>query len=247
MNKQLINILSVLGVAVILMFTLMKTAFKKNYQFTCSKYILNTYLYIVLSFIIIALALLTAEHNNVEFRIGLLEFIGGFLITIGLLIFLLRINPKKIVLKHILWLLFILMIGAMFYPLYKNIYNNKTIIMAMITTITLVIVLSAFAYIRPDLISLSLGPVLLLLLVTAIVMEILSLIFLRKYRMDPTSKLYKGITYFIIILFMVYILYDTKMLQIRAKECVSADYINESLNLFLDILNIFVRILALTR
>jgi FtsH-binding integral membrane protein len=247
MNKQLINILSVLGVAVILMFTLMKTAFKKNYQFTCSKYILNTYLYIVLSFIIIALALLTAEHNNVEFRLGISGFIGVFLITIGLLMFLLSVDPKKIVLKHILWLLFILMIGAMFYPLYKNIYNNKTIIMAMITTITLVIVLSAFAYIRPDLISLSLGPVLLLLLITAIIMEILSLIFLRKYRMDPTSKLYKGITYFIIILFMVYILYDTKMLQIRAKQCVSADYINESLNLFLDILNIFVRILALTR
>jgi FtsH-binding integral membrane protein len=247
MNKQLINILSVLGVAVIIMFTLMKTAFKKNYQFTFSKYILNTYLYVVLSFIIIALALLTAEHNNVDFRLGIFEFIGGFLITIGLLIFLLQVDPKKIVLKHILWLLFILMIGAMFYPLYKNIYNNKTIIMAMITTITLVIVLSAFAYIRPDLISLSLGPVLLLLLITAIIMEILSLIFLRKYRMDPTSKLYKGITYFIIILFMVYILYDTKMLQIRAKECVSADYINESLNLFLDILNIFVRILALTR
>jgi FtsH-binding integral membrane protein len=247
MNKQLINILSVLGVAVIIMFTLMKTAFKKNYQFTCSKYILNTYLYIVLSFIIIALALLTAEHNNVDYRLGIFEFIGGFLITIGLIAFLLQVDPKKIVLKHILWLLFILMIGAMFYPLYKNIYNNKTIIMAMITTITLVIVLSAFAYIRPDLISLSLGPVLLLLLITAIIMEILSLIFLRKYRMDPTSKLYKGITYFIIILFMVYILYDTKMLQIRAKQCVSADYINESLNLFLDILNIFVRILALTR
>ena len=148
MNKQLINILSVLGVAVILMFTLMKTAFKKNYQFTCSKYILNTYLYIVLSFIIIALALLTAEHNNVEFRIGLLEFIGGFLITIGLLIFLLRINPKKIVLKHILWLLFILMIGAMFYPLYKNIYNNKTIIanVSGTTVISFCLALSIYSY-----------------------------------------------------------------------------------------------------
>ena len=35
---------------------------------------------------------------------------------------------------------------------------------------------------------------------------------------------------------MGFILYDTKMLQIRAKECVNADYIQESLNLFLDIL-----------
>ena len=46
---------------------------------------------------------------------------------------------------------------------------------------------------------------------------------------------------------MFYVLYDTKLLQVRAKMCREADYLNESLNLFLDIVNIFVRILALGR
>ena len=48
-----------------------------------------------------------------------------------------------------------------------------------------------------------------------------------------------------IFIFMGFILYDTKRLQINAKACVKADYIKESLKLFLDIFNIFVRILGL--
>ena len=35
------------------------------------------------------------------------------------------------------------------------------------------------------------------------------------------------------------------MLQIRAKECKAADYIKESLHLFLDIFNIFVRLMRI--
>ena len=38
---------------------------------------------------------------------------------------------------------------------------------------------------------------------------------------------------------------DTKRLQINAKNCVIADYIRESLGLFLDIYNIFIRLLTL--
>ena len=51
----------------------------------------------------------------------------------------------------------------------------------------------------------------------------------------------------VIFIFMGFILYDTKRLQINAKNCVKADYIKESLKLFLDILNIFVRLVGLGR
>ena len=46
---------------------------------------------------------------------------------------------------------------------------------------------------------------------------------------------------------MLFILYDTKRLQINAKNCVIADYISESVKLFLDIWNIFIRLLSLGR
>ena len=47
--------------------------------------------------------------------------------------------------------------------------------------------------------------------------------------------------YVAVVLFTLFILYDTKRVQENSKTCVEgkADYINESLNLFLDILNIF--------
>ena len=72
-------------------------------------------------------------------------------------------------------------------------------------------------------------------------------IFLFRNKLGENAWLFRGISYFVILIFMGFILYDTKRLQINAKECVKADYIRESLKLFLDILNIFVRLVGLGR
>ena len=73
----------------------------------------------------------------------------------------------------------------------------------------------------------------------------LSLLVIYRKNYSKINNIFRATSYFFIAVFMGYILYDTKMLQIRAKECVKADYIQESLHLFLDIINIFVRMLAL--
>ena len=59
--------------------------------------------------------------------------------------------------------------------------------------------------------------------------------------------IHRGISYLVIMIFMGYLLYDTKMMQVRAKSCVegTADYVRESVNIFLDIWNMFLRILSL--
>ena len=77
-------------------------------------------------------------------------------------------------------------------------------------------------------------------------MEVTLLIVYRK-DYSKIQNVFRATSYFVIFLFIGFILYDTKMLQIRAKECVKADYLNESLKLFLDIFNIFVRVLGLSR
>ena len=55
-------------------------------------------------------------------------------------------------------------------------------------------------------------------------------------------KFVKGISYFIIILFIFFILYDTKQIMMAFKKCktMTADYINQSLGVVLDALNIFM-------
>ena len=51
-------------------------------------------------------------------------------------------------------------------------------------------------------------------------------------------------SYFFIGLFVLFILYDTKKIQVNAKNCktLKVDYINESLGIVLDALNLFQNI-----
>jgi FtsH-binding integral membrane protein len=246
MNKILLQLFSSLLVFIILIFAILNFSIK-NKKFTCNKYILNTYLYILLTVNIIAIFLLGLEYKNVKYNINLFQLLAIFLLTIGSIFLLHSIDAKNIILKHFVWLFFVLSIAFIFYPMYRMYDNNKNaIISALTTTITLFLVLSAIAYIKPEYISLSWGPVLLFLLIGVIVFEITTLILNRNsLRSKNASKLLRGISYFVIMLFMIFILYDTKRLQVNAKNCIKADYIKESMGLFLDIFNIFVRLLGL--
>ena len=244
-TKSLISVFSSLLVLVVLLFLIATNSFEKG-KFTCNRYILNTYLYVILTFNIIAILCLSLEHFNISFRFSLMQFLGIFLISLGLIISLGFINAKYVVGKHLVWLIFVLALGMIFYPMYNSFQEKSVVISAILTTVMLTVFLSVVAFIKPELISFSLGPILLMILFAVIIMEISMLII---YRKDYTQirGFYRAFCYFVIFLFMGFILYDTKMLQIRAKECVNADYIQESLNLFLDIFNIFVRVLGLSR
>lgn len=124
--------------------------------------------------------------------------------------------------------------------------NKGVVTSAMITTLSIVVILSIIAYIKPEWISLSLGPVLLIGLIGVIIFELL-LLFVFRNQLSKNPWIFRASSYFVIFLFMGFILYDTKRLQINAKECVKADYIQESLHLFLDIFNIFIRLVGLSR
>ena len=253
-SKSLVKLLTTGGLTGLIIIILMMSAFhikKSNLRFTCSRYILNTYLYVFLSFLIIALSLVSAEHHKFNYVPTTGLFFGLFLLSIGFLVLTMLVTPNSTsttIIKHILWLAFILMLTALFYPLYRSITDNKIIISAIVTTLTLVLLLSVFAFKRPDLISLTWGPILFTLLVTVIIFELVLFLFVPKLRLNNRSLLSKVMAYVVILLFIFYILYDTKMMTIRAKACKdNADYISESLHLFLDIFNIFIRIISLNR
>lgn len=243
MNKNLIALLSVLLIFCVLVYSIAINSFKDK-KFTCNKYLLNTYLYILLTFNILAIMMLFMEYKNVNFRPNLIIFFAIFFLTLGCIFAIHKIDSEQVLLKHLVWLVFVLLIGLMFYPMYINVPDKKMIISAMLTTLGLVLVLSAIAYKKPEYISLSWGPILLFLLIGVIIFELVTLIIMG-FTKTYNSMLLRGISYFVIMIFMGFILYDTKRLQLNAKACVKADYIKESLKLFLDIFNIFVRILGL--
>tara|TARA_B100000886_G_scaffold328390_1_gene276737 strand:+ start:307 stop:1062 length:756 start_codon:yes stop_codon:yes gene_type:complete len=243
-DKSLISISSFVLLLLVLLYTIAINSFEKG-KFTCNKYLLNTYLYIILTFNILIIINLTLEYNKVQLPLSIPLLLVLMFVNIGIIFLLHRIDPTQIVLKHLVWLIFVLIISLIVYPLYVN-SSKQVVISALFTTLFLTVVLSSIAYAKPEWISLSWGPILFFALLAVIVMELL-LLFLFRNNLGERSGLFRLISYVVILIFMGFILYDTKRLQINAKECVKADYIKESLKLFLDILNIFVRLVGLKR
>lgn len=243
-DKSLISISSFVLLLLVLLYTIAINSFEKG-KFTCNKYLLNTYLYIILTFNILIIINLTLEYNKVQLPLSIPLLLILMFVNIGIIFLLHRIDPTQIVLKHLVWLIFVLIISLIVYPLYVN-SSKQVVISALFTTLFLTVVLSSIAYAKPEWISLSWGPILFFALLAVIVMELL-LLFLFRNNLGERSGLFRLISYVVILIFMGFILYDTKRLQINAKECVKADYIKESLKLFLDILNIFVRLVGLKR
>jgi len=247
MNKALIGF--VLSLIAILLLVFKYSINKKTGTFTCQKYIMNTYLYVILSFILLSLLITLINDNNVSIRLTGMAYFALFLVLLGLVISLNFIVPDtkmKMVMKHIVWLVILLLFALQLSLLVK--YTSQGILSnAMLTTGLLVLALTAIAFWKPEWISLKMGPILFFLLLAGIIFEASALLFFREKYLVKNKWLYKGAAYGFIALFMGFLLYDTKRLQIRARACKIADYIRESFSIFLDIINLFLRILSLNR
>ncbi len=247
MNKALTGF--VLSLIAILLLVFKYSINKKTGTFTCQKYIMNTYLYVILSFILLSLLITLLNDNNVSITFTGMNYLALFLILLGLVISLNFIVPDtkmKMIIKHIVWLVILLLFALQLSLLVK--YTSQGILSnALLTTGLLVLVLTAIAFLKPEWISLKMGPILFFLLLAGIIFEASALLFFREQYLVKNKWLYKGAAYGFIALFMGFLLYDTKRLQVRARACKIADYIRESFSIFLDILNLFLRILSLNR
>ena len=246
LNEKLIPLYGLIGILALIIVKIYNTAFSGG-KFTCNRYILNTYLYILISLVIISLQNIVMEQQNVPVEKVFSPFMGMgglillFLFAIGLLFLLMSIDPRNVLLKHSVWLVFILFLGILAYPSYLKTIEENTVIVTLMTTICILIGFSLLAFIRPDLISLSWGPVLGFLLIGGMIGELCFYLFNKDKKVSGRTKAF---SYFFIVLFTLFILYDTKKIQVNAKNCKTntVDYINESLGIVLDALNLFQNI-----
>lgn len=236
MNTEILQYVLLIAFSV---FGIMSNSLSFNpLRFKCENYILNSYLYFILSWGIVLTTIATLNNKN----ISVAElFSGPFTIllmftSIFLLVGLLFVPPERFFTKHILYIFEIILLGLFLYPLYvKNLALFKHV---GLTTLIVLIGLSALAYYKQDLIKEGWGGYLLIALGTLIVARLVELFITYKDKERPTNYS-RMISYISIALFSIFILYDTKKLIVNAKNCVRPDYINESLNLFLDSLNMF--------
>ena len=91
----------------------------------------------------------------------------------------------------------------------------------------------------PNKVKLSWASTLLTLLIGLILVRIIDMF------IPFSSRMNYWLSYISLVLFSFFMLWDTKLLMVKAKQCVKADYINDSMGVFLDGFNIFTNIFAI--
>tara|TARA_Y100001970_G_C14246215_1_gene868461 strand:- start:3183 stop:3932 length:750 start_codon:yes stop_codon:yes gene_type:complete len=240
------TILSFLIASVITGYLIYKKAYPNN-KLTCNHYILNSYLYILLSILLMVIfVILLSNHLSPSLYFiyggGFGKFIIRIAVLIGILLFTLKTDPRNFIQKHFGWFALVFGLSLNMLPIYLAAKNSGIFLSTLFTTFTMVALISGMAFYKPEWISLGWGPILLSLLIIAIVMRIFMTFF-----MNPSTRLtswQRMLSYGIVGLFTFILLYDTKKLQINAKNCKIPDYVNESINVFLDIINIFANLVT---
>tara|TARA_A100001015_G_C15041706_1_gene740125 strand:- start:3619 stop:4347 length:729 start_codon:yes stop_codon:yes gene_type:complete len=216
-------------------------AFQYGYP-TCKNYVTNTYLYLGLS--VCYLYFIVNNFYNYD-EYGFLSFVLGIFILIYMTINIPK-TKKGILINHILWFLFLTCLSFMIIPLI-NISSKKKIFFAFAITFLIFVIMSLIVYIFPKFFEKTFNfvfPGLFLSLIIIIIIELYYLFIQKEY----PENIFRFISYIVIILFSIYISYDTQLMFLEAKTCRKyANYPKSSLKFILDLVNIFVRTLSLQR
>ena len=219
----------------------------KPLRFRCKNYILNSYVYLVLTIAIFMSILFTMNNIDISQKTFLGIFIVAVFIMLVLTIYLLSLSAKKhFLMKHILWLLWVICISYISYPMFKE-YNSIFYVAFLYVTL-IMFFLTAIVFINPEIVKEhSWGMSLFIFLLILIIFELLER-YLRYKGYLKDKKYNKMLVYVGIILFSGFVLYDTKVIIVNSKKCghlVDPDYINESIGVFLDFINLLSRVIRI--
>jgi FtsH-binding integral membrane protein len=253
-------IFTILGLILLTSFTY-SSAFKNNKP-TCNNFVINVYLYLALSLTLVGVFIhlynyLLNKNGNLT-KLLPIELVFNqikpyyILSVIFSFVFIILIsieniyNTKGFTYHHITWVLFIACISLTLYPYFKSqelyMYVNNAIIMA----IMIFIIMSSIVYLKPEFFEKTYSTAIVGLLVAllAVIIVELTMIFMGNY----DYKTYRIISYFVILLFSLFVSYDTTKMFEYAKNCInSPNYPKASVGFFLDLINLFVRLVGVSR
>lgn len=174
----------------------------------------------------------------------LVALVVAAITTLILTFVLLRMPPSPF--KYGLFIIYTLLLGSLLEPLVARLKQRGLLFEVLVTvagifgTMTLV----GFAD-RQNM--LGLGPYLLAGLVGLIVAQFILWILASAGKISATQEgaIRKPLLWFGLALFTLFVGYDTQILKANARACKRGDrpdYINESLGLYLDLLNLFTKV-----
>lgn len=209
---------------------------------TCDNYVTNVYLYVLLGLLITAFTLLFITKRN--YPITLTKSLIAFAVCFIALFSLFMIKPEQIYLNHFIWLIFIISIGVSLYSIWRYSIYSGTITNTLIILFIMLSSLTAIAHFKPEWIKLSWGTGLTVSLLAGILAWLIPMFFIDKF--NSYENYYKFLSFIFVIIFMFLVLYDTKVLKLKASTCTYPNYPLDSLGLFLDVINLFNSITMLS-
>jgi len=230
---------SIIILFLLIMYAINIYAFKNGFP-TCENYVTNTYLYLALSMCYI-------YFNINKFSSYSHHIFIPFLVSMAAIIYITMNKPKTqsgIAINHIVWFIFLTALSFMIIPI-TSMSSDSMIYMALYFTFSIFIIMSALVYMYPSFFKKTINfmfPGLLVALIMIILIELYLIFIKQKY---PTN-IHRYISYAVVILFSLFISYDTQLMFEEAEICRKyANYPESSIKFILDVVNIFVRSLAL--
>ena len=201
---------------------------------TCDGYITNVYLYVILGLLMTAFFVLFIAKRN--YAITGTKSMLAFVVAMTALFTLFSIEPQQALLNHLVWVVFIIAMSVSVYSVWRYTDYRGTLTSTLVITLLIVAGMTIIAHVKPEWINLGWGSGLTLALLAGILAWVVPM-FLGD--IGNMSNYYKMLSGLFVFLFSILILYDTKLLRVKATRCIIPDYPTDSLGLFLDVINMF--------
>ena len=264
-SNALLKLFCTLTVAVITCILIAKYAFK-NGMLTCDHYVLNTYLYIVLSILLIFIVVLVNDKfglfnsfllwmtQGTLFRI-IITFIIILCILFGLLYALHTVDPTNIVASNTIWASLILTLGIFLIPTIWFGRLTNVVGLAGMLTILITIVVGYLGYFHGDkIVTFDWDKYLNYALLGLIVIIFISSFLIAIIDPEKMSMFVFIVSILLLIIFVLLLLSNHKKLKQNADKCIDGqvvpNYPVESFGIFIKMLNIFqelIRILGMVK
>jgi len=259
-SNTLLKLFCCLTIVVLICILIGNYAFK-NGLLTCDHYVFNTYLYIILSILLIFIVVLINDQTGMfnSFLIWMSEgsiakiiitFIIILAVFFGLLYALKKVNPENILLSNAIWLALILLIGVFLIPTIWFGRLTDVVGLAGVLTIIITLVVGLVGYYYGDkIITFDWDKYLYYALWALIIISIIGPFLIKDY--NKMMTFYLIISIISLIIFVLLLLSNHKKLKENSEKCIDGkavpNYPVESFGIFIKILNVFqdlIRILG---
>ena len=230
-HKLISSICFIIIICVVLKITTNLTNGKLHWN--CENPILGSYLYLLLGFVtkyFFSTIIIENGYDN-----NIVTYVGSIIMVFVLTFLIILMPPQNFGTKHFLWFAYLFCLCIILNP---SRLQENIVMKTLFISVGIFLTLSIFAYLFKDFVPISWERQLIYVLLGLIIVSIISAVF---YSNSKTVFTY--ISIISIIVFGLFVLIDTRKLEMI--DCNNPDYINNTLNLLLDAVNIFVNVYSL--